>query len=57
MACRATPRLQYPQARKRCLRFEKLAGRLEAQNENDGGWTENAADRTGGDVRRERRAA
>lgn len=57
MPRRATPRLQCPRARKRCLRFEKLAGRLEAQNENDGEWTKSAADRTGGDQRRERRAA
>lgn len=57
MPRRATPRLQCPRPRKRCLRFEKLAGRLEAQNENDGEWTKSAADRTGGDQRRERRAA
>jgi hypothetical protein len=57
MPRRATPRLQCPQARKRRLRFEKLAGRPEAQNKNDGAWTECAADRTGGDQRRERRAA
>jgi hypothetical protein len=49
--------MQCPQIRKRRLRFEKLPGRPEAQNENDGEWAESAADRTGGDVRRERRAA